>query len=63
MNVFKSFFKLDTYNNLGRWCHKGMPNCCDRVIEKKINFALMDNNLCNKPPEIITKNGKGRIRI
>ena len=60
MNIFKSLFKLDSYNNLGRWCHKGMPNCCDRVIEKKIKFALMDNNLCDKPYEIITKNEKKR---
>lgn len=33
---------------LGRWCHKGIPNCDDKVIEKKIKFALMDNSLCTK---------------
>ena len=42
---------LNENNNikLGRWCHKGVKNCDENVIEKKINFALLDNNLCNKP--------------
>lgn len=38
--------KIDLPPMLGRWCHKGIPNCNDSVIEKKISFALLDNNLC-----------------
>ena len=38
--------KMDLPPMLGRWCHKGIPNCNDAVIEKKIKFALMDNNFC-----------------
>lgn len=51
IKYFKSFKYLiysDSYNLLGRWCHKGVPNCNDNVIQKKIDFALLDNNLCYK---------------
>ena len=47
INFFKNF-SGDSYNLLGRWCHKGIPNCNESVIDKKINFALLDNNLCTK---------------
>ena len=42
-NFFKNFGS-DSYNLLGRWCHKGIPNCDESVIDKKIDFALLDNN-------------------
>lgn len=51
INRFIYYFKNlnnDSYNLLGRWCHKGVPNCNESVIDKKINFALLDNNLCTK---------------
>lgn len=47
INFFKNF-SGDSYNLLGRWCHKGVPNCNESVIDKKIDFALLDNNLCTK---------------
>lgn len=53
--AFINFFKNlggDSYNLLGRWCHKGVPNCNESVIDKKINFALLDNNLCIKNKEL-----------
>jgi hypothetical protein len=42
---------------LGRWCHKGVPKCDEKVIEKKIKFALLDNNFCitNKNKEKVKK--------
>lgn len=43
---YNYMMKMDLPPMLGRWCHKGIPNCNDAVIEKKIKFALMDNNLC-----------------
>lgn len=50
-NYFKDFKNLLLKNDsrilLGRWCHKGVPKCDDKVIERKIDFALLDNNLCN----------------
>jgi hypothetical protein len=53
--VFINFFKNlgnDSYNLLGRWCHKGIPTCNESVINKKIYFALLDNSLCTKTKEI-----------
>ena len=44
INFFKNF-SGDSYNLLGRWCHKGVPNCNESVIDKKIDFALLDNIL------------------
>ena len=54
INFFKNF-SGDSYNLLGRWCHKGVPNCNESVIDKKIDFALLDNNFCTK----VTKVTKG----
>jgi len=51
INFFKNF-SGDSYNLLGHWCHKGIPNCNESVIDKKIDFALLDNSLCTK----VTKN-------
>ena len=65
--AFINFFKNlggDSYNLLGRWCHKGVPNCNESVIDKKINFALLDNNLCIKNRELEmfeTYNGKKKL--
>ena len=57
INFFKNF-SGDSYNLLGRWCHKGVPNCNESVIDKKIDFALLDNNLCTKVTKVtkVTKN-------
>ena len=30
--------KMDLPPILGRWCHKGIPNCNDAVIEKKYSL-------------------------
>ncbi len=51
INFFKNF-SGDSYNLLGRWCHKGVPNCNESVIDKKIDFALLDNSLCTKIREL-----------
>jgi hypothetical protein len=51
INFFKNF-SGDSYNLLGRWCHKGIPNCNESVIDKKIDFALLDNNLCTKVTKV-----------
>jgi len=51
INFFKNF-SGDSYNLLGRWCHKGVPNCNESVIDKKIDFALLDNNLCTKVTKV-----------
>lgn len=48
-------FDNDSYNLLGRWCHKGIPLCNDKVIEQKIKFALLDNSLCTKNKEYTKK--------
>ena len=56
MNTFKitNILKLFTFLKepdltmpLGRWCHINMPKCNTDVIDKKINFANLDNNICN----------------
>ena len=45
-------------NSLHRWCHIGMPNCNEDVIEKKIKFALLDNDQCYKTKEKLIKTDK-----
>ena len=44
--INKFFLYDDNILPLGRWCHKGVPKCDESVIEKKIKFALLDNNFC-----------------
>lgn len=61
INFFKNF-SGDSYNLLGRWCHKGVPNCNESVIDKKIDFALLDNNFCTKVTKV-TKVTKGTKNI
>lgn len=58
LNLVKyiSLLNKEKYNLLGRWCHKGVPYCNETVIERKINFALLDNNLCTKQIEIKNSN-------
>ena len=48
INLYNYFMKMDLPPMLGRWCHKGIPNCNDSVIEKKIQFAQDDNSYCTK---------------
>ena len=62
MNTFKitNILKLFTFLKepdltmpLGRWCHINMPKCNTDVIDKKINFANLDNNICNFNKKIL----------
>lgn len=54
INFYKNISN-DSYNLLGRWCHKGLPNCNESVINRKIDLALLDNNLCFKNNSINSK--------
>jgi len=54
INFYKNISN-DSYNLLGRWCHKGLPNCNESVINRKIDLALLDNNLCCKNNSINSK--------
>lgn len=47
-NISSILFSSETYRQLGRWCHPGIPNCSQDVLLRKIDFANSDNNLCNK---------------
>jgi len=42
-----NFLKSNEENIIkwGRWCAPHMKNCCENVIDKKVKFALIDNNL------------------
>ena len=46
---FKNFFLFenaeDNIIKWGRWCAPHMKNCCQKVIDKKVDFAMSDNNL------------------
>ena len=44
------------YNKLHRWCHKDVPNCNEKVIEKKIEFALSDNDIGSRQLYKLKKN-------
>ena len=48
-SIIKYFYKINnTSYLLGRWCHLNVPNCNERVIMRKIDFANSDNNfICN----------------
>lgn len=41
--IINNFYKIEN-KILGRWCHLSMPKCCQKVIEKKIDFANKDNS-------------------
>ena len=51
MDGFKIIKNIFDYHEktklLGRWCHVNVPNCNNHVIMKKIDFANLDNNICN----------------
>ena len=45
--VFNFLLKLNYKPNkilLGRWCHINMDKCTSNVINKKIDFATLDNS-------------------
>ena len=44
-------FSNESYRQLGRWCHPGLPKCTQDVLLRKIDFANSDNNLCSKKPQ------------
>ncbi len=44
-------YSNESYRQLGRWCHPGVPNCTQEVLLRKIDFANSDNNLCSKNPK------------
>lgn len=44
-NILKLFTKTTEKALLGRWCHISLPNCGNKIIERKIDFALMDNDI------------------
>ncbi len=46
--ISKNLYSSESYKNLGRWCHLGIPNCTHDVLLRKIDFANSDNNFCNK---------------
>lgn len=54
---FNKYFEINM-NSLHRWCHIGMPNCNEDVIERKIKFALLDNDQCYKTKEKLIKTDK-----
>lgn len=62
-SIFKNIFVFEEKINLGRWCHKSLPNCGEKVIEKKIKFALLDNNFCtNQEKKLINNKFKTNIK-
>lgn len=44
VNFITRFLGYESNIILGRWCHISIPQCCEKVINKKIDFANMDNN-------------------
>lgn len=44
-NSFNNYFFKESIPNLGRWCNKSIPNCNDKVIERKMTMAIMDNDI------------------
>lgn len=42
---FNNYFLKDSMPNLGRWCNKNIPTCNDKVIERKMTMAIMDNDM------------------
>jgi hypothetical protein len=42
---FNNFFFKESIPNLGRWCNKSIPTCNDKVIERKMTMAIMDNDM------------------
>ena len=44
-NSFNNYFLRESIPNLGRWCNKSIPTCNDKVIERKMTMAIMDNDM------------------
>ena len=44
-NSFSNYFFKESIPILGRWCNKSIPNCNDKVIERKMTMAIMDNDM------------------
>jgi len=42
---FNNFFFKESIPKLGRWCNKSIPKCNDKVIERKMIMAIMDNDI------------------
>ena len=42
---FNNYFFKESIPNLGRWCNKSIPTCNDKVIERKMTMAIMDNDM------------------
>ena len=59
-NYINKYIITENIPLVGRWCHKGIPKCNDSVIERKIDFALLDNSMCFKEND---KYGKKVIKI
>ena len=48
--ILINLFKVNNNNILlHRWCHPNVINCSDKIINKKIEFANLDNSLCTLP--------------
>ncbi len=43
--ILKLFSKTYEKTLISRWCHISLPNCENKIIERKIDFALMDNDI------------------
>ena len=39
----RQIFAKNKPQHLGRWCHKEIPGCNEKVIERKANLAIADN--------------------
>ena len=42
--IYNNLFR-ENVPKLGRWCNKNIPYCDDNIIERKIAFAIMDNDI------------------
>lgn len=42
---FDNYFLKETLPTLGRWYNKSIPSCNDKVIERKMTMAIMDNDI------------------
>ena len=64
-NISNIVYSTESYRQLGRWCHTGIPKCSQEVLLRKIDFANSDNNLCNKNPStfITTKVALDKLAI
>jgi hypothetical protein len=52
-HILNLFIQQPLITNLGRWCNVSLPNCSEKVINRKIEFALTDHNICTFTPFLI----------